>query len=80
MGLRLMYSRYVQNPNSYFALTFSEDEDVNHVAADEKGNGMGVWKCSQPEQKQISGLLPALEAEERANPDARAPEELARCL
>lgn len=50
------------------------------MAADEKDNGMGVWKCSQPGQKQISGLLPALKAEERANPHARALEELARCL
>lgn len=37
-----MYSRYVQTSNSYFALTFTEDKDVNHVAADEKDNEMGV--------------------------------------
>lgn len=80
MGQGLMYSRCVQTPNSYFALTFTEDGDVNHVAVDEKDNGMGVRKCSQPGQKQISGLLPALAAEERANLHARALEELARCL
>lgn len=48
MGQGLMYSRCVQIPNSYFALTFTEDGDVNHVAVDEKDNGMGVRKCSQP--------------------------------
>lgn len=48
MGQGLMYSRCVQTPNSYFALTFTEDGDVNHVAVDEKDNGMGVRKCSQP--------------------------------
>lgn len=32
---------YVQNLNSYFALTFAED--VNHVAADVRGNRVGVW-------------------------------------
>lgn len=68
----------MQNLNSCFALTFAED--VNHVATDVKGNRMGVWKCLWPGQKQISGLLPALKAEERANPHARALEELARCL
>lgn len=73
-----MCIRYVQNSNSYIASAFTED--INHVAADEKDNGMGVWKCSQPGQEQISGLLPALKAEERANPHARALEELARCL
>lgn len=35
-----MCIRHVQNPNSCFASTFTED--VNHVAADEKYNGMGV--------------------------------------
>lgn len=47
------------------------------MAAAEKENGMGPWKCSQPGQKQISGLPPAPKAEERAHPHARAPEELA---
>lgn len=40
-GWRLMCIGYVQNLNSYFALTFAED--VNHVAADVRGNRVGVW-------------------------------------
>lgn len=37
-------------------------------------------KESKQRKKQISSFLPALKAEERADPHARALEELARCL